>query len=142
MSEKLAAGTYYIGDPCYVIKDWDSFLDKLGFNGGSYKEGHNTYAGYNLFWSHTLHGDGTYYDQTGRQFFVDAGMLSVLPVEICDSEMIRDHSDISVVQNFQSDFACFDIDGLIMFGNVMINTDGDWPDGEEIEQHWGETDAW
>jgi hypothetical protein len=82
----LPAGTYYIGDPCYVIEDhWDAFLEAL--NAAEGKDGYLrgvvfTFAGRQVFVSATNTGDGVYRDNEGVNYPVDAGMLAAIPVEL------------------------------------------------------------
>ena len=73
------AGTYYFGDPCYVIRD--SWMDLLGST--DYLEDYS-----NTKWktraANTAHGDGVYYGMnimSQFQFSVDAGVIGVVPLD-------------------------------------------------------------
>jgi len=102
---------WYIGDPCYAIKDdrWDEFCENL-FAHPDYKteSGDTLGGGYGIemMWTYTTpdtdepnnpiellttlyiydspFGDGVW-DVHGHLLGVDAGLLSVLPIEVCDS---------------------------------------------------------
>jgi hypothetical protein len=87
---ELGPGTYYIGDPCYLIRDSDDWKDFLALlwaaeqltdeNG---KTGLETgvifdWKGARCFVTATNCGDGCYRDQYGAQYPVDAGMIAVV----------------------------------------------------------------
>jgi hypothetical protein len=75
---KLPAGEYYIGDPCYALKDED--YDETAINGdGFYTDGENILCIFS-----TAYGDGCYRDTKGRIYGVDSGTLSVIPRKVCD----------------------------------------------------------
>ena len=83
---KFKAGKYYIGDPCYVLQDtngwsWDSVLDQtdyfMDFNGTIT---HSYGDSYHVAGASTRYGDGSYVDNSGREFLVDAGCIACIPV--------------------------------------------------------------
>lgn len=78
----LAAGRYFIGDPCYVIRDknWDEVC-KFDEDGGIYR-----CLRLPFFMASTAFGDGTYYDQSGHEYGVDSGCLGAVPMEMVDEE--------------------------------------------------------
>lgn len=75
MKYKLPAGTYYIGDPCYVIpdKEWQEVCLK---NTGYVQFAHN---GEQMFMASTAHGDGEYEDNKGNIYRVNSGTLGAVP---------------------------------------------------------------
>lgn len=143
---KFKAGTYYIGDPCYVIQDndenWDQFLQ-------NYYNHQAEFKGFPVFVEETYFGDGSYVDNVnGIQHFVDSGLLSVMPIELVqqegdksDEELIltNEHSDTrgySVI-TFEEDFDATMCKGVLVVGHIVIDTSyEDW-DGED---DWGDFD--
>ena len=76
-TQEFEAGTYYIGDLCYINHElglsWDDIcdhIDELVFNIGDTKLG----------WMGTQYGDGTYFDQEGRKYSVDSGTIGCVKV--------------------------------------------------------------
>jgi hypothetical protein len=88
---ELAPGQYYVGDPCYLIRDDDEWKDFLALvwaaeqekdeNGKSgYEKGIVVeYRGQACFVCATNVGDGCYRDQYGAEYPVDAGMIAAIP---------------------------------------------------------------
>lgn len=76
-------GEYYIGDICYVLSD-DVYHDFWGrqhsFNDGSFTVPKSKLSFATVS---TDHGDGTYKDQYGMIYPVDAGNIGIVPIELC-----------------------------------------------------------
>ena len=78
----MPAGKYYVGDLCYVMHDeWDEACSLFfqgrkdnGCNEGEFnlRDGRR-FVSYSTKW-----GDGTYKDQFGKQYGVDAGIIGLL----------------------------------------------------------------
>lgn len=130
----MPAGTYYIGDLCYVMhKEWDEVCEQFfagrtdfGCNEGKFRlaDGRK-FACFN-----TKHGDGVYYDTRGRwEFGVDAGNIGCIKVEDIKEELPSN----AVVVTFQSEFVCYRYDGDLVFGDVQIDTDPSCDEEEEEE---------
>ena len=111
---------WYVGDPCYVIDDerWHIFCDRLFAVEHHLKEtGSDTDGPKNIRWStkdkhnswepknftnvevrHSPGGDGCWNfnerDDLGKKISlgVDAGLLAIVPVELCESATIGDDS--------------------------------------------------
>lgn len=117
------AGEYYIGDPCYVMADenWDETLKQTGCFG------YEPFAGYDdeIFdlygrqcWAfNTLYGDGCYKDGKNKKYYVDSGMLGIVPFDACDQL-----PDDAQVHFFSDAFYVYAIDGVFYFDNVVIDT--------------------
>ena len=100
MINKMTPGKYYIGDPCYVL-DHD-ILDRMFISHEKQREKNNTFIdhtgyciddrdkhifkfeGYNYSIISTLIGDGRFNDGTGKEYFVDSGTLSCIPMELIE----------------------------------------------------------
>ena len=130
----LAAGTYYIGDPCYVFADrWGDFLDSVQspladrFVGlaGIVPDGHLPADSIeDLFRAavfSTAHGDGFYRSSHGAVYPVDAGMLGAVPVDMPDGS--PEPGEVTV-ETFDEDFVCSadSRTGTIRFGHIVIDT--------------------
>jgi hypothetical protein len=137
---KLAAGKYVIADPCYVLSEevyfrllraTDYFMYAAVDRGGVMvdSETGNYFAVFS-----TKYGDGTYKDGNGFKYGVDAGCIACIPAEMC--ELGEDREYINEVE-FARDFEVRYEDGLIVFGDVIINTDPDeyYDDLEEEEAY-------
>ena len=125
-------GKYVIGDPCYHVPDdeWDPVLTESDFfnmrgSGGAGERGkcHATFKKANgelgtVVAFSTKYGDGVYEDHQGRKYGVDAGLIGIIPLADVDQ---LDESLAHVVE-FKSHFRCYDADGVLVFGDVMINT--------------------
>ena len=73
---------YFIGDPCYVVKDellqdfYSNFCDDIQTGDTMSFE----YKGHTCFVSLTAHGDGTYDSDSGHRYAVDSGTISAIPL--------------------------------------------------------------
>lgn len=130
----MPAGRYYVGDLCYVMHDvWDEVCDLMfpnSYNGnGEYgkfklKDGRE-FAVYS-----TMYGDGTYRDGSGREYWVDAGVIGcILESDIRDPNPSNGGNYI----DFSEEFETGEDGGMIWFGDVFIDTVG--PDYEEEEDY-------
>lgn len=132
MSVTFKAGKYYVGDPCYVVRDhkvWVQLLDDTNY----FQNENQTYKGRTIFAEGTAHGDGCFYDYEGREYGVDAGLIGIIPFEIiegvgCGGQIIE----------FEKDFKVSADNGIFTFGDVVINTRED--DSEEDNEDEDEND--
>lgn len=132
---KFQPGTYYIGDLCYAIQgdSWHSILNKTGH----FTSDNQTFKGHQIFAGNTAYGDGTYYDQFGNKYPVDAGLIGIMPLKICDfgvgikyeNEEWVDEREIpnfkfqpGNIFTFDSEFEVGCADGLFKFGHIEIDT--------------------
>ena len=124
---EFGAGTYFIGDPCYVLKD--ELYDEWG-NESDYADGDYEYFAVGS----TCYGDGVYYDEYSKsEFGVDAGILGVV-----DMRYAKDNCDINLLNKLGriikvEDSLTFEYDNInftfeyIYDGNnyICINTNYD-----------------
>jgi hypothetical protein len=121
----MPSGEYYIGDLCYVMhEEWDevcSLFFKGNTNGGCnqgefvLKDGRR-FAGYNTKW-----GDGEYRDQFNNRYLVDSGCIGCILVSDI-VEMDKRNIELGNVIKMTKEFDTSNIDGLISFSNISIET--------------------
>lgn len=108
----LPAGTYYIGDICYVLDD-DTYeemedIDGLCTNGEQI-----------IGFFPTAHGDGCYKDTKGRTYCVDAGNIGIVPIELCNPKYVHFGTVITIPNEF--DFGS--TDGHTIWLDDPVNSD-------------------
>ena len=119
----MKAGKYYIGDLCYVMHpEWDEFCS-LTINGHNVLDGEfNLKDGRRFATFTTKWGDGTYKDEQGRSYGVDAGLIGCIAVDDITPSELENLKDGHVVE-FVQDFSTFSAGGIIRIGSVCIDTD-------------------
>lgn len=125
----MPAGTYYVGDLCYVLGDsWDQVCaatirhDEC-LDGEFVLPDGRRFAMYGTRW-----GDGEYRDAQGRRYGVDAGSIGCILLSEVDEP---DSAYLGQVIDFASDFDTSESDGIIRFGNVGIDTDPAYSEYED-----------
>lgn len=100
----------------------------MGCNQGEFtlKDG-TRFVSYNTKW-----GDGTYQDNSGRSYGVDAGLLGIVALKDIDLSNPENDCSLGTIIEFKQPFNCEGEDGIMRFGNVMIDT------GAEIEYEYDE----
>jgi hypothetical protein len=123
---KLPAGRYIISDPCYIIADpaYDRLLletEYFGLNteisGGVFTDS-ETQKEFAVF--STKYGDGAYQTNLGTLVWVDAGCVGCIPIEMV---ALEDRDNTELVIDFTTEFEVDYKDGIIIFGQVQIDTD-------------------
>ena len=135
---RLPAGTYFISDPCYIIRDekYDRLLGETNYFGHNLPDRGGIFIDsvtelpFAVF--STAYGDGCYRDESGFEYGVDAGCIACVPVAMVDGRS-RAGDSINLV-TFDSPFEVGYNDGLITFGHVNIQTSG----GYEYEEDYQE----
>jgi hypothetical protein len=129
----MPAGTYLVGDLCYVMHpQWDEVCELLfanrtdrGCNQGEFtlKNGVK-FAIYN-----TAYGDGTYPDQWGNTYPVDAGCIGCIRVEdVTDPDAWLEGM---TQHTFDKDFETSTDGERIEIGDVCVDTGWEEPAEEE-----------
>lgn len=130
----LPPGRYFVGDPCYVIPDaqWSDFCD-IVFASPSYTIA--VFRDQLMFAGGTAFGDGTYLDQNGHEYGVDAGMLGIVPEALWDAIPMEEMQRLGNVVTFDNSFVASWDQGQFSFGNIFINTRDDDVDnsGEDVD---------
>ena len=130
----LSAGSYYVGDICYVLDD-EELAD---YTDGFYSNGAHVFGTFG-----TAHGDGFFSDNKGHGYGVDAGNISIVPLAMID-EKHKKSLGLGHVFTFANEFQ-FGCDEDFRFwikdpGNpdncIEIPTDGH--DEDEDEEDEGE----
>jgi hypothetical protein len=113
-------GKYWLGDPCYSVPDslWGDLLASCMFFQHPIGEV-TTEAGetHKVLAFRTKFGDGVYEDQDGHEFPVDAGLIGLTPVGLSVEQPFG-----SMLVEYKWDTSCFEIDGVLHFGDCEINT--------------------
>ena len=138
---KSPSNKFYIGDVCYVLDD--KIYDEIWGGKHDYADGLiDCENGLSFLVHGTAYGDGEYYDQYGHPYGVDAGVIGVVPIELCAKE---DGLKLGAVM--EGNFATLEYDDgtfKIEIGNNWreIYTKEDFEDEEWIEDEeddfWGE----
>lgn len=108
---------YYLGDPCYVIPDdeWGDFCDIMRYDGEDFE-----YKG------ETCRVVGTGGDGDFGGLSVDAGIIGVIPVSLCDPDELEStvkSNDGRLINNFAT----------IEEDNGIIIVDGEALNGQQCE---------
>lgn len=132
MKYTMPAGKYYIGDLCYVMHErWDEFCD-ITCSGPSVLDGVFVMAdGIKLATFSTMYGDGQYYDNIGRSYGVDAGLIGCVLVSDLDLDNKENDIECGHVHTFDAPFHVYENEGLIVFGELRIDTGESDYDEEE-----------
>ena len=121
------AGEYWITDPCYVIgdKEWLPLLEETGYFGlpehtsTNFDDGVFEYKGKKCFAHGTAYGDGGYNGSDGFVYWVDAGLISIIPTDVAD-ELPNPLGSRLVI--FEKSFEVYEVGGVFYFGNIFIDT--------------------
>lgn len=131
----VPAGRYYIGDPCYAIANdhWGKWLTNacLDSNEDNSMLTGNIVDSFDAYAFQTAHGDGAYYDQNGREYGVDAGLIGLVPYSYLEANNVEVKEYWTFV-TFDRPTECSSFKGTLSFGDIVINTD--WDEEEEKEE--------
>ena len=109
---------YYLGDPCYVIPDdeWGDFCNIMRDDGEDFE-----------YKDETCRVIGTGGDGDFGGLSVDAGIIGVIPISLCDPQSLKDTvpSDARLINNF----ATLENDG---YGDIIL-VDGEAINGYQCE---------
>jgi hypothetical protein len=132
----MQPGTYYIGDLCYVMHgEWDEFCS-LTISGDKVLDGEfNLKDGRRFATFTTRWGDGNYFDQNGKSYDVDAGLIGC--IRLADIDLTNPENSLigGNIVEFVQPFSTFSAGGEIRIGNVLIDTDPAEVE-EELEEEY------
>ena len=128
------AGTYWIGDPCYVFPNsgpqehyWDDILDKADFFSIPCEV---TVDEVTVLAGSTRYGDGSYMGNDGIGYGVDAGLLGIIPLSTINF-LNNNHQELERLGTFyyfDDDFQVVIKDGHFNFYKVIIDTTEEYED--------------
>ena len=132
----MQPGKYYIGDLCYVMHgEWDEFC-KLTISGDKVLDGEfNLKDGRRFATFTTKWGDGNYFDQNGKSYDVDAGLIGCIRLDDIDLTNPENSLVGGNIVEFVQPFSTFTAGGEIRIGNVLIDTDPAEVE-EELEEEY------
>ena len=132
---------FYIGDICYVLDDSiyrGIWAKEHNFDDGCFEV---PGTGYSFAVGSTAYGDGCYCDEHGNRYGVDAGVIGIVPLELCSTKggtslgSVFETPGEARFEMFEGRFK-FDLPGMNV---VNINTGDDDEDEEEEEYgYWAE----
>jgi hypothetical protein len=118
---RFEPGKYYVGDLCYVLGDrWDEFCS-LTIAGSEVLSGGFVMKDGTRFWTHTtMYGDGSYSDNLGNCYGVDAGLIGVVSFDQID----KNPNCLSGGQvfDFTKGFEPYYNDGVFYINSIQIDT--------------------
>lgn len=126
----MPAGTYYIGDLCYVMDndEWDAYC-KIVIDGHRCKQGEFVMEdGRRLATYNTAYGDGEYVSNIGTSHLVDSGSIGCIRIEDIRANKYDDLTGLGAIVEFKSEFRTDDNDGQLIFGHVVIDTSPEYDD--------------
>jgi hypothetical protein len=132
----MQPGKYYIGDLCYVMHgEWDEFC-KLTISGDKVLDGEFNLADGRRFATFTTAwGDGNYFDQNGKSYDVDAGLIGCIRLDDIDLTNPDNSLVGGNIVEFVQPFSTFSAGGEIRIGSILINTDPAEVE-EELEEEY------
>lgn len=125
----MPAGSYYVGDLCYVMsdKEWEeicglTIIDNKCIEGEFTLKDGRRFAMYGTEW-----GDGVYRDFAGNEYSVDSGTIGCIKWSDINVKY-DDIESLGVLHEFNTDFVTGggrgqeDWEGTIQFGRIVIET--------------------
>lgn len=113
----VPAGKYWLGDPCYVIRDSEEWTHVCHESYEDNDEPIQIKNGITILFG-TSYGDGEYTDNFGRTFLVDSGTIGLVSYEH-DPKGSR----YSKLVEFNEDTECFANNGILVFGDISVDTE-------------------
>ena len=140
MEETLIRGTYYLGDPSFVLEEniyYDVLGEKHNFESGKYDLKNDDIY---MVLHNTHNGDGTFYDTKKRKYKVESGMIGLVPKKMINEDKLNIAKKNGKIFNFPSKVKFFYDAGIfyIKSGNfiIKINTINDEEYESEHEEHY------
>lgn len=141
----VPAGKYFVGDPCYAVKDndaWQDFVERMFKDSPAGETVSGVMMnGYPVVGVGTMYGDGEYFDVNhNRSFPVDAGLIGVVDMRVAAQNGVTesDLKDMGHVINFDEEVRLARTDdGDILIHNITIPTgDNDIEDDDVFGEGW------
>ena len=119
----IPKGEYYIGDPSYFF-DMDDWQKVLKSSGPIYKTKKGRFIGF----TGSLGGDGSLYDQQGHEYWIDSGMIGIVPKDLVDENVLNNSNNKASKEkgynliNFTNTVICREMGDFISFNDVLFDT--------------------
>ena len=135
---RLPAGKYFIGDPCYAIREtkdnpdrWSDFCEALFATDSNYSNQELLeFEGKKMFAAGTAHGDGCYEGSDGFGYGVDAGLIGCVPLSLCNEKM-KEMKRLGTIVEFKKPFDAERTgDYIFIFGHIEIPTNAQEPEDD------------
>lgn len=146
MKQKLTRGTYYFGDPSYVLADdlyYDVLGEKYNFESGKHDLTNNeNYENYeNFVVIHNTHnGDGIFKDTKQRKYKVESGIIGLVPKRLIPEEKMEEAKKYGHFFTFPSDIDFYYDAGIFYVKSanyyIKINTINEEEYDSENEEHY------
>ena len=130
----MPAGSYYIGDLCYVMHpEWSECCELFfpanhpprGVEGEFTLKDGRRFASFS-----TAYGDGTYSSNMSTVHSVDSGSIGCIRVEDIRDDEYDNIEELGAIVEFDQPFEVSSDQGLLVFGHVQIDT----AEGSEEEE--------
>lgn len=118
----LPAGSYYVGDLCYVMDDdeWDEVVRIVSNASKDSCKEYKLSDGRQFAIYSTQWGDGVYNDQKNREYFVDSGTIGCIFVS--DLRKQKPDTKLGNIVTFEETFKTGKVGSKIKIGNITIDT--------------------
>ena len=116
----VPAGAYFLGDPCYAVPGhlWDDLLNTCE----CFEAPVGNVKGFAVLGFGTAWGDGTYSDQDGNQYPVDAGLIGLVPDGLIERDKRAELLTLGRMVTFTEPTSCTAALGVMQFGRIRIDT--------------------
>ena len=128
---KVPAGKYWVGDPCYVVRDeeWYDVCDHSDLDTPAKISNGITFC------FNTQYGDGEYVDQHKRRYPVDSGTIGLTSFEHNPTFDPKQYgSSMAHLVEFKEEVECTNYNGVITLGDIVIDTLGNFE--EEYDENY------
>jgi hypothetical protein len=146
MEETLIRGTYYLGDPSYVLSEklyYDVLGEKYKFESGKHDLTNNeNYENYeNFVVIHNTHnGDGIFKDTKQRKYKVETGLIGLVPKRLIPEEKMEQAKKCGHFFNFPSNIQFYYDAGIFYVKSanyyIKINTINEEEYESDHEEHY------
>lgn len=143
---KMPAGTYWIGDLCYVldlendeVNEWDEVCSHIiDLVTHTCLEGKfQMKDGREFICFSTKYGDGEYPCSNGSRLGVDAGLIGCIKLSDIKAEhTTKELAYLGTTVDFPNEFWCYSDNGDMTFGHITVNTSGSGGGYEEDEEEY------
>lgn len=127
---KIPAGEYYLGDPCYPILDneWSDIVKKMYDDAANFLDGDILHVSNGIMLQFLVKDfKCTYNDQYDFEYSSDSGIIGLVSLSHNPNYTL---TDLVNVIKFDTETECTSEDGVLTFGNYIIDTNNKNIDNE------------